>query len=485
MGKRLNGVAGVGAVTATVTLLALQPVHIGRDAPALLLLVVGGWLFVRGAFLAASALFTAAEADDHKWRLWLIPLQVILGFGALYAAIWRLDPGSLVGAGLEPSLSEFSAFAATLGAAGSISPESWMAGLAMAAEVVVVAIVAGALVRRLHRGTGWVVGVMALVFAGGLALALGQERRLPDDFQRGVSFTGYTAYDYATDDAYENLRDAADHGAERVTVTSAWYQATPRSSSMGPDKWRTTAPESIREVIQKARGLGLNVTVKPHLNSLDGTYRGEIAPRHADRWFRSYSRMMRRYARLAERTGADQFVVGTELEGVSGHERRWRRLIADIRRRFSGKLTYAANYDEVFRIKFWDALDFIGVDAYFPLAERGEPGVAELVEAWEDPLRKLERLHKRWNKKLLLTEIGYPSAESALRTPYEAKGAQDLDLQKDAVEAAFTAIAERPWVVGAAWWEWWSRASKLEKDDNEFAVNGKPAAGVIREWYSE
>jgi hypothetical protein len=254
---------------------------------------------------------------------------------------------------------------------------------------------------------------------------------------------------------------------------------------MGPDKWRTTAPKSVAEAARKARDLGLKVTVKPHLNSLDGTFRGEIEPDDVDRWFRSYSRMILRYARLAERSGADQFVVGTELEGVSGHERRWRRLIADIRRRFSGRLTYAANYDEVFRIKFWDALDLIGVDAYFPLAERGKPGVAELVEAWKKPLERLERLHDRWDRKVLFTEIGYPSAKSALRTPYEAKGARDLDIQKDAVEAALTAIAERDWIAGTAWWEWSSRPSKVDEDDNEFPLNEKPAADVIKEWYSE
>src|SRR5688572_6965651 len=281
------------------------------------------------------------------------------------------------------------------------------------------------------------------------------------------------------------MRDAAEHGVEWVTLTSAWYQETPRSATMGPEKWRTTAPESIEEAMRAARELDLKVTLKPHLNSLDGTYRGEIAPHDVDRWFRSYSRMVRRYARLAERAGAAQFVVGTELEGVSRHEGQWRRLIADVRRRFSGRLTYAANYDEVFRVKFWDALDFIGVDAYFPLPARGEPEIGELVGAWRRPLAQLERLHRRWHKKVLLTEIGYPSAKSALRTPYEAKGAQDLDLQRDAVEAALTAIAKRPWIAGAAWWEWWSRPSKLHDDDNEFPVNGKPAADVIEEWYEQ
>jgi hypothetical protein len=483
--ERLSGVAGVGAITATVTLLALQPVSFGRGAPTVLLLVVGGWLFVRGTFLAGAALFTAAEAEEHKWRFWLVPLQVVLAFGALYAAIWRLDAGSLVGAGLEPALVSFSVFAATLGAAGSIAPEGVLAELALVAEVALIAVVAGALVRRLHRGTGWVVGAIVVVAAGGIALALGQERRLPGDFQRAVSLTGYTAHDYRTEDARRALRTAVRLGAEWVTITPAWYQPTVHSTRMGPERGRTPTPESVETIIDRARDLRLAVTLKPHLNSLDGRFRGEISPRDVPRWFASYGRMLAFYARLAERTGVRQLVVGTELEGVSGHTGRWRRLIARTRELFGGRLTYAANYDEVFRLRFWDDLDLIGVDAYFPLSEEPDPSVSELVEAWRRPLGKLERLGERWDRDVLLTEIGYPSAESAVRTPYEARGEQDLDLQRRAVEAALTAVAEKPWIAGTTWWEWWSRPSKLDDGDTSLSLNGKPAADVIREWYTD
>ena len=485
MRKRLSGVAGVGAVTATVTLLALQPVSFGRGAPTLLLLAIGGWLFARGTFLAGAALFTAAEAGEHRWRFWLIPLQLVLGFGALYAAIWRLDAGSLVGAGLEPSLSRFILFAATLGAAGSVAPEEPVAEIALAAEVAVIAVVAGALARRLHRRTGWVVGAMVVVAAGGIALALGPERRLPSDFQRAVSLTGYSRDEYATDDAREALRDAADLGAEWVTITPAWYQRGIHAHSIRPHPERTPSAESVEGIIREARELHMEVTLKPHLNTLRGGYRGEIAPDDVERWFGAYARMLRFYADMAEETGASQLVIGTELEGVSGQTRRWRRLIEGVRARFRGRLTYAANYDEVTRIEFWDALDLIGVDAYYPLSDRADPGVSDLIEAWEEPVTALERLHERWGKDVLLTEIGYPSAGSAVRTPYEASGRQDLDLQERAVEAALAVWAERPWVAGTTWWEWSTQPDTIGERDRSFALNGKPAADVIRDWYTD
>lgn len=485
MWKRLNGVAGVGAITATVTLLALQPVSIGRGTPTMLLVVVGGWLFVRGAFLAVAALFTAAEADDHKWRLWIVPLQLALGFGALYAALWRLDAGSLVGAGFEPTLARFSLFAGTLGAAGRIAPESTLAELALAVQVAAIALVVGALVRRLHRRTGWVVGAVVVVAAGTIAVVVGLERRLPTDFQRGLSLTGYSRDEYATPDANRALLAAAELGAEWLAITPAWYQPSARAHAIRPHPVRTPSESSIEATIRKAHAADMQVMLKPHLNLRKGHYRGDIDPRDVPRWFDAYERFLLFYADVARRTGVRQLAIGTELEGVSGHTRRWRRLIRRVRERFDGRLTYAANYDEVMRVRFWDALDLIGVDAYFPLSDETDVTTSDLIEEWRGPVRRLERLHERWDKDVLLTEIGYPSATSALRTPFESRGESDTTIQERAVEAALAVWAERPWVAGMYWWEWTTSPSEVSGGDTSFALNGKPAADVIEEWYSD
>lgn len=481
--KRLSGIAGIGAVTATVTLLVLQPVSFGRGGPTYLLVLLGAWLFLRGLFLAGSGLFAAADDDESAWRVWLVPFQIVLGFGALYAAIWRLDPGALVGAGLDPPLRVFSVFALSFGAFGGISPEETAPHIVLAIQVVVVAITVGALVRRLHRPTGWVIGSVAFVLVGGMALSFGEERRLRPDFERGITLTGYHRDAYSNDEASDSLRTARDLGAEWVTIVPAWYQGEAFFHGVGPDGVRTPTDQSVEEIIKEARELGMKVTMKPHVNVLDGTYRGEIKPDNIDEWFKSYEGMLSLYADIAERAGAQQFVVGTELEGVSRETDRWRKLIEMVRGRFKGKLTYAANWDEVANVKFWDALDVIGVDAYYELDTK--PDVGDLVKAWEKPVKQLERLHRRYGKDVLLTEIGYPNAESALKTPYEPKGQPDPELQKIAVEAALTVWAEFEWAKGMSWWEWSSEPSTLEPDDKGYALNDRPAAGVIREWYSD
>jgi hypothetical protein len=71
--------------------------------------------------------------------------------------------------------------------------------------------------------------------------------------------------------------------------------------------------------------------------------------------------------------------VGTELVG-SGHlEAAWRAVLTDVRRRFHESLIYAANHSgEEMRLTWWDAVDFIGVDAYYPLISRSNPALDEL-----------------------------------------------------------------------------------------------------------
>jgi hypothetical protein len=41
----------------------------------------------------------------------------------------------------------------------------------------------------------------------------------------------------------------------------------------------------------------------------------------------------------------------------------------EIRKIYTGKLTYAANWDDFDKVPFWKELDYIGIDAYFPLSD--------------------------------------------------------------------------------------------------------------------
>ena len=71
-----------------------------------------------------------------------------------------------------------------------------------------------------------------------------------------------------------------------------------------------------------------------------------------------------------------------ELDKTLRHEHRWRRIIAAVRKVTKAPLTYAANWTDYQRVGFWDDLDIIGIQAYFPVSDKKSASVAELHAGW-------------------------------------------------------------------------------------------------------
>lgn len=110
-------------------------------------------------------------------------------------------------------------------------------------------------------------------------------------------------------------------------------------------------------------------------------------------------------------------------------ERRWRQLIAEVRGVFGGKLTYAANFDQYHRVGFWDALDIIGINAYFQLRDASKPSKKsledELTEGWVKVLEGIDsvrRIRNLGNMPVLFTELGYTQHEAGTYEPWAMNG---------------------------------------------------------------
>ncbi|MEL6538000.1 MAG: hypothetical protein AAFQ98_21460 [Bacteroidota bacterium] len=108
---------------------------------------------------------------------------------------------------------------------------------------------------------------------------------------------------------------------------------------------------------------------------------------------------------------------------IEGH---WRELIRQVRTVYSGQLTYAANFDNYHRVGFWDALDVVGVNAYFPLTENTEePQVTQIAQAWENHsaqfYQSLERMDLPQHP-VLFTELGYTRQAGTLVAPWSGFG---------------------------------------------------------------
>jgi hypothetical protein len=303
-------------------------------------------------------------------------------------------------------------------------------------------------------------------------------------FQRGFVLTARGAGTYLTPASDSELWSMADGGSDHAAIFTQWFMDTPASSRLAPDPARTPTDAAILHAAATARRLGMEVTLKPQIGIRTGSWIGSARPADATAFWASYRTMLLHYADLARQAGATTLVIGTEMRTLSADEARWRPLIAAARERFHGRLTYAANYDEFQRVPFWDALDYIGIDAYFALASPGDPAPAtdRLAAAWRDRgyLAAIAATSARTGKRVLFTEIGYRGAHAAATRPgdWRARDTPDTRVQASAYQAFYDAVASQPWMAGVYWWEvnpdeWWIQ---------DYNPLGKPAGAVVEAW---
>jgi hypothetical protein len=157
-------------------------------------------------------------------------------------------------------------------------------------------------------------------------------------------------------------------------------------------------------------------------------------------------------------------------------------VIETVRDRFPGPITYAANWDEVDQVQFWDDLDAIGVGAYYPLTQSmgTAPTLKELIAAWRGIADQLESKSTQWDRPVLLTEVGYPSQVGATVTPYDVTDQPaDQNIQALAYKATFKALSGADWLKGISWWSWRADPGPEENLDIDYTPQGKKAQGVL------
>lgn len=305
-------------------------------------------------------------------------------------------------------------------------------------------------------------------------------------WHRGANFTSWWHDEYAKPSSDDSLARLAATGTTRVSFVPTWYMADQSSSTITASATRTPSDAALLHGMAKAQELGMEVVLKPHVDLWDfSTFRGSITPADPAHWFADYRTMMNHYADLARQAGARMLIVGTELTTMVGYEAEWRQIIAEARARFPGELTFASMPQYPLQlVRFWDALDYIGVDAYVPLTDSSnpDPSVEQLVSAWRTAyVGDLFALHRQWGKPVLFTELGYQSRVGTAATPWGgATGPIDQGPQQRAYEAAFQALAGIPWFSGIYWWDW--RASTPSPNDGQHPFARKLAEQTVYEW---
>ncbi|MEX0313372.1 MAG: glycoside hydrolase TIM-barrel-like domain-containing protein [Allomuricauda sp.] len=258
-------------------------------------------------------------------------------------------------------------------------------------------------------------------------------------------------------------------------------------------QWYGETRRGAKQYIELLQRNAVKIMLKPQIWIWRGEFTGDMAMNSEEDWKtleESYRKFALTYAKLAEETKSDIYCIGTELEEfVKNRPDFWMKLIDEIKKIYSGKLTYAANWDEYSRVPFWDKLDFIGVDAYFPLSEKQHPTKEELSSGWQRWKTKLEDLSKQYNKPTLFTEFGYRSMDYTAKKPWLVdRNEMDVNLegQANATQAIFDEFWNEDWFAGGFVWKWFIHHDKSGgTSDNRFTPQNKPAENVIRGVYGD
>ena len=233
--------------------------------------------------------------------------------------------------------------------------------------------------------------------------------------------------------------------------------------------------------------------VKPQIWVWRGEFTGLIEMHSEEQWRileESYSVFILTYAKAAQEIHADILCIGTELEKfVINRPYYWRKLIKEIREIYKGKLTYAANWDEFKRVTFWGEVDFIGIDAYFPLSDKKTPTVAELEIGWKSHKEEIMRIQKQYNKPILFTEFGYRSVDYNAKKPWfvdRLEGNINLEAQVNGLQAIHNQFWKEDWFAGGFAWKWFHKHSEVGGgNNNRFTPQNKPGEETLRKLYKQ
>ena len=256
-------------------------------------------------------------------------------------------------------------------------------------------------------------------------------------------------------------------------------------------QWYGETRDGAKQYIDLLTSNGLQIMLKPQIWIWRGEFTGGLEMSSEEDWRKlesSYESFILTYAQLAEETNVDILCIGTELEKfVASRPDYWCNLIQKIRDIYKGKLTYAANWDEYKRTPFWDLLDYIGIDAYFPLSEQRSPSVEELKRGWQLWKERIATMSRDFRKPVLFTEFGYRSMDYTAKKPWLVdRGEQKVNLQAQANAkiAIFEEFWAEEWFAGGYLWKWFIHHSRAGgSEDNRFTPQNKPAQKIIESFY--
>lgn len=290
------------------------------------------------------------------------------------------------------------------------------------------------------------------------------------------------------------------HNLEWITMVPWGYQKDIDSPNVshhnGDSTYIKKNNQQWIEKIKLVHDSGFKVFIKPHLwitNPTEGKWRSDIYPSSDEDWLiwkESYRDFILRYALIAEQAQAEMFCIGVEFYKLTSEKPEyWSNLIEEIRKIYSGRIVYAANwYKEYEQILFWDSLDYVGIQAYFPLTNVNNPNKDQISEGWKKHMIKLQQISKHSNRKVLFTEMGYKSTANSATKPWEwyehipsEFNIYSEETQSNCYKAFFETVWKKDWFAGVHIWQMRSDHHSYDRKNflYDFTPQGKKAEIVI------
>lgn len=307
---------------------------------------------------------------------------------------------------------------------------------------------------------------------------------------KGACFTIWEPNWYATsasDVALEELKKRC--AANWLAIMVWWSMDSASSSTIAPRVNKSPTVDSVRHAIRKAHALGLKVMLKFHILLQDGTYVGNIKPTDWHSWFVSYRDFIETFLPLALSENVEGLILGTEFDSSCSQETEWRELIAHVRNQYAGILTYGASWWTWNGIDWytnqpcpmfpWDAVDYIGIDAYFPLTDGADPTPDAVVAAWRSRwIPKFEAAVSRFGKPIVFPEFGYRS-ERGDNMHKGRSGVFDEIEQVNSYDGSLKVLREKPWFAGFFAWEWRARMDVGGTGNLDYLLNNKSGTEAL------
>lgn len=284
-----------------------------------------------------------------------------------------------------------------------------------------------------------------------------QAKYTSEEFQAGMNVLIYGEVDQAAvKQLFEHLQGL---GMNSLAIVFPFYQDDWSSNEVKAHPLYTPSMSDLEFVIQLAHDYQFSIMIRPILDEesliQDQRWRGQLQPTHPELWFNHYYLFLKPYVELAQRLKVDRFNIGTEFNSLEEtYDQKWVTLIRNLREIYDGELVYSFNWDKVQALNqlgFIDELDYIGIDAYFPLDVPDHADVTLLIKKWQEWLNQVKDDLK--DKPIIVSEVGTLPVTGSYRTPYawEYVGRPyDREAQVQYYDASFQVWM--PLSEGIYWW---------------------------------